>query len=359
MTGRKKLVIGVYSLMAVALGTASYLVLTGDDGPRPAAMTTTSTTIAAGPQWPLTGVSADAGPRTAARLERPPVAVKVSNSSASRPQVGINQADQVWEEQVEGISRLIAVFHSVQSMPVGPIRSARDTDVDLLTAFGVPVLVWGGGNAAVAVRVAESPLVSFNVDRLEADSYRDPERTAPDNLFIESTEPFSATECCGTPPVAQFTYRAEGEVPAGRPSLGAEVDWGGTRTAWLWDEVFEVWLRFQDDSPHVDSDDELVAPPNVVLLITEYGEAPSDSRSPFGLTVGEGDATVLTAGHAVTARWRRPTADAPYEIVDPVSGVPIELTKGRTWVGLTPPGSSAFLDDTRAIGLRASLPVSR
>ena len=236
--------------MAVLLAGAGYLLIAGDDEAAPPA---TTTTIGVGPPWPLTGVASAPGDP----LDRPAVAVKVSAGDTARPQAGIIEADQVWEEQVEGISRFIAIFQSTDAAPVGPIRSARDSDVDLLQAFGTPVFVWGGANEGVAARVEASPLVSFNVDPDSAEnSYRDDERLAPDNLFIDGTQPFFGAEGA-TAPVAQFGYRADGP-PAGAATLGAEIDWGGSQVAYLWDDTRGVWARFQDGTPHVDAADELV-----------------------------------------------------------------------------------------------------
>src|SRR2546430_1166289 len=99
--------------------------------------TTTSTSIvtttsAPPPVYPLTGlVATDPG-----NLKRPALVVKIDNADGSgsgnvaRPQIGLNQADIVYEEMVEGsVTRLAAVFHSMDSDPVGPVRSARTTDV--------------------------------------------------------------------------------------------------------------------------------------------------------------------------------------------------------------------------------------
>jgi hypothetical protein len=310
-----------------------------------------TTTTQVGPPWPLTGVASAPGDP----LDRPAVAVKISNGQAARPQAGIDAADQVWEEQVEGISRLVAVFHSEGAAPVGPIRSARDSDVDLLGAFGTPVFVWGGANEGVAARLASSPIVSFNVDPDSAENaYRDDDRSPPDNLFIESTEPFFAAEGASAP-VAQFAYRDVEGAPGGDPTLGADIDWGGSQVAYLWDESRSGWARFQDGTPHIDADGDLVAPDNVVVLLTEYGAAPSDPRSPVAITVGEGEATVFTAGRQIPARWSRPSISAPYTVTDNATGAPVALTAGTTWVALAEPGRAAFLDEARADELRGQL----
>ena len=166
--------------------------------------------------------------------------MKVSNSSDARPQIGLDKADIVIEERVEGITRLVAVFQSTSSAPVGPIRSARDTDIDLLGALGRPVFVWGGANEGVAARVATANVVSFNVDPDAAeDKFRDDTRAAPDNLFIDSTDAFwdkagDASPARAPLPVPQAAP-VEGAPLPGTPTPGVAVDYGGTQAAFVWD----------------------------------------------------------------------------------------------------------------------------
>ena len=93
-------------------------------------------------------------------MQRPALAVKVDNLDANGetavPQLGLLKADVVFEEIVEGnITRLVGVFHSQQPGRVGPVRSARTTDVQLLPQLGRPLLAWSGGNAGV-VRLVSS-----------------------------------------------------------------------------------------------------------------------------------------------------------------------------------------------------------
>jgi hypothetical protein len=78
------------------------------------------------------------------------LAVKVENIAAARPQVGLASADIVFVEEVEGsLTRLVAVYHSRFPSRVGPVRSARNTDVELLPLFGKPGLVYSGANRKV------------------------------------------------------------------------------------------------------------------------------------------------------------------------------------------------------------------
>src|SRR3954447_45052 len=136
-------------------------------GSKKAATTTTTTTplatttTAPPPVYPLTGWPAT----VLAILKRPPWVVKIDNADGSgnnsaRPQIGINQADVVYEEMVEGsVTRLAAVFQSDDSDPVGPVRSARTTDIAVFAPLNRPLYAWSGANADFAELIRGSNLV--------------------------------------------------------------------------------------------------------------------------------------------------------------------------------------------------------
>src|SRR5205823_11259651 len=103
----------------------------------------------------------------------PALVVKIDNvgdvPSGARPQMGINEADVVFEEMVEGgYTRLATVFHSTPADPVGPIRSARSTDVALLTPLNHPLFSYSGANSDFKKLVQESSMVDVGVDNYPA-----------------------------------------------------------------------------------------------------------------------------------------------------------------------------------------------
>ena len=108
------------------------------------------------------------------------IAVKVENIDAARPQVGLRQADIVFVEEVEGAqTRLIAVYHTAFPSRLGPVRSARSTDVQLLPLFGKPGLVYSGANSRVQRKIDRASIVPI------ARSTRDNRRVAPHNVFVD------------------------------------------------------------------------------------------------------------------------------------------------------------------------------
>jgi hypothetical protein len=301
---------------------------------------TTTTTEAPRPVAPLTGLPVD----DEAALDRPALVLKIDNHPNARPQVGINQADVVYEELVEGISRLAAVFHSTDSDPVGPVRSARQSDIDIVAALDRPLFGFSGANAGVlrSVRAAANT-IDASWDALPGSYWRDRERRAPHNLFTNTSDLFAAAPDDAAAPDPLFFYRdPDDAAPAGEPVVGVSMRFSTYEAVYVWDPDAGTWRRSLQGTPHVDADGVRVAPENVVVLFTPYSF--SADGSPIARTVGEGDAWVLTEGVLVRGRWVRPTADEPALLVDD-AGTAIELSPGRTWVGLPRPGEASILTE--------------
>src|SRR5580693_3398454 len=125
--------------------------------------TTTSTTAkpAAPPACPLTGLPVPGG---AAVPARPALAVKVDNYPTARPQSGLDKADVIYEEPVEGgITRYAAVFQCQDAASVGPVRSARNIDIGILGQLGTPLLVHVGGINPVLANIEASPIINLDL----------------------------------------------------------------------------------------------------------------------------------------------------------------------------------------------------
>ena len=339
------------SLSSVLLATSLLVAACGggDDDDGDAASTTTTaapgTTVAApaGDVAPLTGLpQADAG-----RRARVALVVKLDNAPLGRPQSGINQADVVVVEKVEdGITRLFTIFQTNEADPVGPVRSARSTDIALVTPLNRPLFAYAGTNAAFQALVNAAPLVDVGFNKASGDYRRQGGRPAPYNLFSNTSALVKRAPEGSKAPPALFTYRAAGQAAGGDAARGVHVEYRGknvtTRVDYTWDAAAGGWKRSQEGTPHVDSAGAQVAPKNLIVQFVTYRDTGQRDRSGAVVDeaelVGQGEAWVFTDGKVVKGRWSKPTAEAVTAYTD-AAGAPVGLTPGTTWVELTPVGA--------------------
>src|SRR5690606_18341708 len=190
-TPRRRRVAAGIPAVAVLATAAAVVAVPGEEDAAPEPTTTTTTTTTTPPTtqpppvYPLTGLPVT-DPAVAAR---PTLAVKIDNvEPRSRPQYGLNQADVVYEERVEGaVTRFLALFHSHDAMAVGPVRSARTTDIGLYQPMGTPLFAWSGANAHFARRVRETRIVDIGYDAQPGLYSRVGDRPAPHNLMLHAT----------------------------------------------------------------------------------------------------------------------------------------------------------------------------
>jgi hypothetical protein len=289
--------------------------------------TAVTTTIPVVPTYPLTGLEAT----DEAVLARPAMVVKIDNHPKARPQIGLGQADIIFEENVEKLTRFAAVFHSQGSDPVGPIRSGRFQDISLVGSFNQPLFVWSGGNAQVTKSIRESDLVdlSFTVANKDGGYARDSKRPAPHNLIAETSKLWTLANEGSVPPQPQFEFRSVSDANASTSVTvdGFRISMDGVKAQWLWSSADSSYLRVQDGTPHLDADGVQLGVANVVVLEVRY----SNTYSPSAKTVGSGKAYVFTNGVVYEGTWERSVRTEPWILRDS-GGAVIKMTPGRTFV---------------------------
>ncbi|MFM7718818.1 MAG: DUF3048 domain-containing protein [Actinomycetota bacterium] len=288
------------------------------------------------PICPLTGLRAT-GEEVPAR---PALAVKVENSVSARPQAGLNDADVVYEEPVEGgITRFIAIFQCADADRLGPVRSARTTDPDVLLQYGLPVFAYSGGAPLVRQLVAQAGLLDVNFED-NPDLYdRDPAREMPHDVFTSTARLWAgATWTAGAPdPVFAFDETAP-EVS--KKARAVHLDFSSSSDVWwYWDAGQSLWLRSHGDDPHLLEDGSRVAASTVIVQVVEVRDGTiidaAGNPSPEVTLLGTGKAYVFRDGRVVVGRWVRDTLGEVTRFVTK-DGEEIALVPGRTWIELLP-----------------------
>lgn len=299
----------------------------------------TTTAPVAVPVMPLTGLPVT----DEAAAGRPALVTKIDNHPQARPQFGLNSADIVYEEDVENLTRFAAVFQSTVPERVGPVRSGRTQDVDLLGSLNQPLFVWSGGNPNVTRAINDSDLVSLSPSATNNVGFfreRRGNEKSEHTLYARPADMYATfTPLFAPAPSQQFRYRADGEAPAGTPSGGVDLAMDNVEVVWTWDAATSSYLREQDGKPHQDAELGQVNAANVVVLEVDYQPSPADARSPEAQTLGTGVAYVFTGGSLVRGTWERQNRLQPF-VLQADDGSIIELTPGRTWVELARVGKT-------------------
>jgi hypothetical protein len=290
--------------------------------------------------WPLRGTVDASG-----EALRRPIVVKVPNDPAARPQSGLASADMIWEIPVEGgLTRYAVVFHSEDAANVGPVRSARLSDLQYVPLLRA-ILVHVGGSEAVLekIRAAAARGEFVDVDEFLTPSafQRITTKQPPYNAYTSTAK---AREAAAKSPKVDTRVPAldfSSEPPKGAtPATTLTLPYAAAtqRVTYTWSG--SAWKRVQNGQPTSDAATNAeVSPANVVIIKTEITEIPgtADVTGAPSLdfrSTGTGAAVVLRDGMRVDGTWKR-TADDMFRLAD-ASGAVVALRPGLTWIHIVP-----------------------
>ena len=269
-------------------------------------------------------------PQKADAEDKPVMVVKVDNTGSARPQVGLDDADLVVEELVEGgMTRLAAFYYSEYPKEVGPVRSMRDSDVGIVSPTGGK-LVASGGAPGTQQRLDEAGL-----DVLAEGSTgfsRDPSRTAPYDLVVDLAQAAEKLEPTDAP--GDYLPFGDGKLKRGKPVKSFSVSFSSSSTT-RWQSQRDGWVRA--NGPVSPADD--FAADNVLVLNVEVGDAgyldPGGNPVPETRFTGEGRAQLFSGGKVVNATWSKDDLDSDLTL-ETRKGEELEVPPGNTFIELVP-----------------------
>ena len=254
---------------------------------------------------PLSGLPGGAG--------KPVVMVKYGNSKPDRPHYNLNQADLFYVEEVEwGLTRIAAMFNTKFPNVVGPTRSARISDLEILEQFTSPGIAYSGANDVLLKAIRKSQSISLSPSDRSSFYYRNLSKVAPYNQLLRLSSMMAKETKVGSIKDVGLTF--DRNVPAGGVVAKTfSASWPSSKVSGTWGG--KSWTISFDGSLHRDAVSKaLLTPKTVVLQFVERKESKYGDRfggkTPLLKSVGAGRAIVLRNGQSFDGTWSRPSSES-------------------------------------------------
>jgi len=345
-------------ISSVGLALALALSACGGSDTGATSTKTDSTNPKTPPVWSITGLP---GPDDA--QIQPIVVVKIENDPVVRPQTGLDRADIVFEELVEGgMTRFAAVYQSDLPDEVGPVRSVRHVDVAIAEPMADAFVFSGGARRTMKFVKRKIPTSISIVNEGAPGMYRKPGVSAPHDLFLKMSEmldsiapkntassgffvrPEVKPASASASPAATSSSSASPK-PTSTALTGKSVTQVGVKFSsfsgpnWKWNAADKMWMRSEGLKPFLNKDGTQFGTNNLVIIEVREIDAGYKGQTggyvPRTVLTGSGRAWVLSDGKAVEVAWKKPFVDAQMELTD-LDGNPFTMPTGRTWVELLP-----------------------
>lgn len=287
---------------------------------------------------PLTGLPVD----DPASIAHASLAAKIDNHWDARPQLGLEDTDIVVEEMVEGgLTRYVAIWHSNVPAEIGPVRSIRPMDPDIISPFGGIVAYSGGQYRFVELMRSTNVYNAIHGQRDTDDiMFRARDRRSPHDVMVRAPQLIAMHADIPAPP-QQYAFAPDlasaSATREGAPVAGVDLVFGSSsKPSWRWDATAERWLRTQAGEVDTDATGAQLSAVNIVVVRVGVS---NDRGVPKTELIGGGEAWVLSGGAMLHATWSKPDRTAPIRLVDDTGAV-VRLAPGNSWVELVPHSGS-------------------
>lgn len=334
-------------LRLIVAATAAAVSLTACSGSSDAPDKTTTPNATQGTSQKLVEISPLTGkPFAKGRPSNPVFVVKIENTEGGQPQYGLDRADLVMEELVEGgLTRLAAFFYSQLPSKVGHVRSIRTSDIGIAGPVGGQIVASGGASGTYS-KVENAGIKVFSEDAGDPGFSSDPLKVRPYNRLIDLkviAKKAKRTTIKGpyfpwTP--AGATAKATTPAPSGSPTTpaptratSATVRFSNSTTT-TWKLARGTWNR---TNGHAEPQHDFRADTMMVLYV-RIGDAgytdPAGNPVPVTEFEGKGKGLVFHGKEVTDVEWRKPSLDEALTFT--ANGKPYTIDPGRVFLELVP-----------------------
>ena len=270
------------------------------------------------------------------------LAVKIDDTNAAHPQIGLEDADVVYIEQVEGgVTRLAAIFSSVIPERIGPIRSARISDIDILAQYGRVAFAYSGAQKKLLPVIDAANLQNLGAQAQPPSIYTtDPNRVPPFAMVLRADLLMAkVVEKNYQITTANNVGWSFGDAPqGGKPTESVIMHWPAARYSAAWSESQSRWLLSHNSESNVAESGIVLGPTTLVIQMVSITESEYRDKvggiTPFSQTVGNGRGFILRDGKTFNALWSR-ASEGVGTTWTSSDGKEIKFAPGQIWVALT------------------------
>ena len=272
----------------------------------------------------------------------PILVVKIDDTRAAHPQAGLEDADLVYIEQVEGgLTRLAAVFSSKIPAVIGPVRSARISDIEILEQFGRVAFAYSGAQKKLLPVIAAANLENLGAQRQSRDIYsNDPLRNSPTAMMLQAQTLMQKVKEQQLPVAISKSigWKFADSFDTGTAIASAKVSWPANSYDAIWSTTDKRWLLSHSGVPNLAASGSHLGASTFVIQIvsitpSEYGDK-FGGVTPFTATVGSGRGYILRDGKYIPAFWNRLNPDVG-TTWRTTQGEEIPFAPGQIWIALT------------------------
>jgi hypothetical protein len=275
-------------------------------------------------------------------MDGPILVVKIDDTPAARPQAGLEEADLVYIEQVEGgLTRLAAVYSSKIPRVIGPVRSARISDIEILEQFGRVAFAYSGAQKKLLPVIAAANLENLGAQRQSREIYsNDPLRNAPTAMMLQAQTLMQKVKEQQLPVAVSKNvgWNFSESFDTGTAIAAVKVSWPANSYDAVWSDTERRWLLSNNGLANLAASGVQLGASTFVIQIvsitpSEYADK-FGGVTPFTATVGSGIGYILRDGKYIPAIWDRPTPESG-TAWKTTSGVEIPFAPGQIWIALT------------------------
>lgn len=270
------------------------------------------------------------------------LAVKIDDTNMAHPQIGLEKADVVYIEQVEGgLTRLAAIFSSEIPSRIGPVRSARISDIDILSQYGRVAFAYSGAQRKLLPVIESANLVDLGAQHESSKIYTtDASRIQPYAMVLQAD---LLMQKIADKKLAVDQAKSVGFVfgdlqEGGKQVQKVEINWPAATYSAEWSPEEARWLLSHNSKLNVSESGYVLGPTTLVIQIveitpSEYGDK-FGGVTPLSKTVGTGKAYILRDGQLFSTTWNRAFPDSGTTFSLP-NGKVMNFAPGQVWVALT------------------------